>query len=189
MWGRLTLPTGLMGTRTAGRLTETFGPILPLQFFSEKLDPGRDGSRVRIRLARAVRDRGHCRLCCARGTFCGATPRGAARAVGMLYLNVMTGFAGKVRDEPGAMEVLHQCVRNRHGPEAAVNAQQALQTLLMDIAGLYGGALAEDLPAEVLDHDFGDQARVRYMYGRAASIYGGSNEVQKNIIAKAILGL
>jgi len=67
--------------------------------------------------------------------------------------------------------------------------QQALQTLLMDIAGLYGGALAEDLPAEVLDHDFGDQARVRYMYGRAASIYGGSNEVQKNIIAKAILGL
>jgi alkylation response protein AidB-like acyl-CoA dehydrogenase len=27
------------------------------------------------------------------------------------------------------------------------------------------------------------------MYGRAATIYGGSNEVQKNIIAKAVLGL
>jgi len=26
-------------------------------------------------------------------------------------------------------------------------------------------------------------------YGRAASIFGGSNEVQKNIIAKAVLGL
>ena len=38
-------------------------------------------------------------------------------------------------------------------------------------------------------HDFGDAARARYMYGRASTIYGGSNEVQKNIIAKAILGL
>jgi alkylation response protein AidB-like acyl-CoA dehydrogenase len=27
------------------------------------------------------------------------------------------------------------------------------------------------------------------MYGRAATIYGGSNEVQKNITAKYILGL
>jgi len=27
------------------------------------------------------------------------------------------------------------------------------------------------------------------MYGRASTIYGGSNEVQKNIIAKAVLGL
>jgi alkylation response protein AidB-like acyl-CoA dehydrogenase len=27
------------------------------------------------------------------------------------------------------------------------------------------------------------------MYGRAATIYGGSNEVQKNITAKAVLGL
>jgi alkylation response protein AidB-like acyl-CoA dehydrogenase len=28
-----------------------------------------------------------------------------------------------------------------------------------------------------------------YFYGRAATIYGGSNEVQKNIIAKYVLGL
>jgi alkylation response protein AidB-like acyl-CoA dehydrogenase len=27
------------------------------------------------------------------------------------------------------------------------------------------------------------------MYGRAATIYGGSNEVQRNVIAKAVLGL
>ena len=58
------------------------------------------------------------------------TQGGAARAVGMLYLNVMTGFAGKVRDEPGAMEVLHQCVQGRHGPEALSNAQKALQMLV-----------------------------------------------------------
>ena len=35
----------------------------------------------------------------------------------------------------------------------------------------------------------GSQARREYMYGRAATIYGGSNEVQRNVIAKAVLGL
>jgi acyl-CoA dehydrogenase len=29
----------------------------------------------------------------------------------------------------------------------------------------------------------------RYFNGRAASIYGGSNEIQRNIIAKMVLGL
>lgn len=28
-----------------------------------------------------------------------------------------------------------------------------------------------------------------YNFGRAASIYGGSNEIQRNVIAKAVLGL
>ena len=27
------------------------------------------------------------------------------------------------------------------------------------------------------------------LYGRAATIFGGSNEIQRNIIAKAVLGL
>ncbi|HBX71835.1 MAG TPA: pimeloyl-CoA dehydrogenase large subunit, partial [Halieaceae bacterium] len=49
--------------------------------------------------------------------------------------------------------------------------------------------LPNDLTAEQLGHDFGSQARQTYMYGRASTIYGGSNEVQKNIIAKAVLGL
>ncbi len=64
--------------------------------------------------------------------------------------------------------------------------QQSIQTLLMDVAGLYGSVLAD---GDACGHDFGDRARERYMYGRAATIYGGSNEVQRNIIAKAILGL
>ena len=29
----------------------------------------------------------------------------------------------------------------------------------------------------------------KYLNGRATTIYGGSNEVQKNIIAKRVLGL
>jgi alkylation response protein AidB-like acyl-CoA dehydrogenase len=28
-----------------------------------------------------------------------------------------------------------------------------------------------------------------FLYGRAYTIYGGSNEIQKNVIAKAVLGL
>jgi hypothetical protein len=61
--------------------------------------------------------------------------------------------------------------------------QQAIQQLVMDMAGLYGAVLGES------GHDFGNEARRSFMYGRAATIYGGSNEVQKNITAKAVLGL
>ena len=67
--------------------------------------------------------------------------------------------------------------------------QQQVQELRMDVAGYYQGVLPTELPNEVIGHDFGSAARQSYMYGRAATIYGGSNEIQKNIIAKAVLGL
>ncbi|MEM1112394.1 MAG: acyl-CoA dehydrogenase family protein [Pseudomonadota bacterium] len=67
--------------------------------------------------------------------------------------------------------------------------QQQLQTLFMEVAGYYQGVLANDLTADELGHEFGSNVRQQYMYGRAATVYGGSNEVQKNIIAKAVLGL
>ncbi len=63
--------------------------------------------------------------------------------------------------------------------------QQAIQKLRLDVAGYYAGIQTE----ENVGHDFADGARVEYMYGRAATVYGGSNEVQKNIIAKYVLGL
>lgn len=66
--------------------------------------------------------------------------------------------------------------------------QQAVQQLTMDVAAHYQGVV-EHMDEDVLGHGFGNRARVGYMYGRAATIYGGSNEVQKNIIAKAVLGL
>jgi alkylation response protein AidB-like acyl-CoA dehydrogenase len=66
--------------------------------------------------------------------------------------------------------------------------QQAIQVLRMDLAAHYQGAMG-DLDPDQLGHSFGDAARQAYMYGRAATVYGGSNEVQKNIIAKAVLGL
>lgn len=67
--------------------------------------------------------------------------------------------------------------------------QQAVQLLLMEVAAYYQGVLPNDLSAEQLGHEFGSDARQAFMYGRAATVYGGSNEVQKNIIAKAVLGL
>jgi alkylation response protein AidB-like acyl-CoA dehydrogenase len=67
--------------------------------------------------------------------------------------------------------------------------QQAIQQLTMDVAGDYGAVLQGTMSAAELGHDFGDAARREFMYGRASTIYGGSNEVQKNITAKAVLGL
>jgi alkylation response protein AidB-like acyl-CoA dehydrogenase len=67
--------------------------------------------------------------------------------------------------------------------------QQAIQELRMEVAAHFQGVLDLELDPEVLGHEFGSAARQAYMYGRAATVYGGSNEVQKNIIAKAVLGL
>lgn len=64
--------------------------------------------------------------------------------------------------------------------------QHAIQDLYLDVAGAYAGVVDAEA---VSGHGFANQARIDFMYGRAASIYGGSNEVQKNIIAKAVLGL
>ncbi len=81
------------------------------------------------------------------------------------------------------------------GPESSLlkikgtELQQAVQELRMEAAGYYQGVLSEADGSDASGHDFGADAREGYMYGRAATIYGGSNEVQKNIIAKAVLGL
>jgi len=81
------------------------------------------------------------------------------------------------------------------GPESSLlkikgtEISQAIHELQLQLASFYGGALPEDLNADELKHDFAFEARGKYMYGRAATIYGGSNEVQRNVIAKAVLGL
>lgn len=67
--------------------------------------------------------------------------------------------------------------------------QQAVQELMMDVAAHYQGVLPGGPDAQTLGHSFGSKAFKSYMYGRASTIYGGSNEVQRNIIAKAVLGL
>lgn len=80
------------------------------------------------------------------------------------------------------------------GPEASLlkikgtEIQQALQELRMETIGAYSASLKVDEFQNEL-HQAGSSSRREYMYGRAATIYGGSNEVQRNVIAKAVLGL
>jgi len=81
------------------------------------------------------------------------------------------------------------------GPESSLlklqgtEIQQVLQELRMDVAGYYSATLQGELRADELGHDFADRAQKLYFRGRASTIYGGSNEVQKNITAKYVLGL
>ena len=80
------------------------------------------------------------------------------------------------------------------GPESSLlkikgtEIQQSLQELRMQTIGAYAGSLhLNDFENDL--HSQGSYSRRAYMYGRAATIYGGSNEVQRNVIAKAVLGL
>ncbi|KUL93688.1 acyl-CoA dehydrogenase [Bosea sp. WAO] len=71
--------------------------------------------------------------------------------------------------------------------------QQATTELLLEVAGPFALAAPErgaeptnDWP---FDYEWADAAATSYFNNRKVSIYGGSNEIQKNIIAKAVLGL
>jgi hypothetical protein len=83
------------------------------------------------------------------------------------------------------------------GPESSIlkikgtEIQQRLNELALEAAGYYGAPFLRDAP-----HNLGpigpDHARGlagAYFNGRKTSIYGGSNEIQRNIIAKMVLGL
>ena len=65
--------------------------------------------------------------------------------------------------------------------------QQAVTELLVDLAGPAGIASAADDASTV--PGWARVASPRYLNFRKASIYGGSNEVQRQIIASTILGL
>jgi alkylation response protein AidB-like acyl-CoA dehydrogenase len=80
------------------------------------------------------------------------------------------------------------------GPESsllkikATDIQQALTELSMEIAGNYAHArIAEGQPG--VGPAFAARAAANYFNTRKVSIYGGSNEIQRNIIVKAVLGL
>jgi alkylation response protein AidB-like acyl-CoA dehydrogenase len=89
---------------------------------------------------------------------------------------------------------------NPPGPEASLlklrgtEIQQAITELLLEAVGNY----AHPFVREALEYgwneapvgpDYAAAIAPRYFNWRKASIYGGSNEIQKNIIAKAVLGL
>ncbi|MBO1077892.1 acyl-CoA dehydrogenase family protein [Roseomonas haemaphysalidis] len=67
--------------------------------------------------------------------------------------------------------------------------QQATTELLLDIAGPYAQAAPEHDDGRNEPPDGVDAVAPLYFNARKVSIYGGSNEIQRNIIAKAFLGL
>jgi acyl-CoA dehydrogenase len=86
------------------------------------------------------------------------------------------------------------------GPEsslqknASVELEQTLDTLMLEAAHYYAmphhpRLRQEDGNAATVGPPELEPAVGRYLNSRAASIFGGSREVQKNIIARAVLGL
>jgi len=80
---------------------------------------------------------------------------------------------------------------NEPGPESSLlklqgtEIQQTIQELRMDVAAYMSGTLGRN----ERELEAGENIRKLYFRGRASSIYGGSNEIQKNITAKYVLGL
>jgi pimeloyl-CoA dehydrogenase large subunit len=71
---------------------------------------------------------------------------------------------------------------------------QATTELLLDVVGPYAMAYQPDTEEDGSNQppvgpDYAAEAAPAYFNNRKVSIYGGSNEIQRNIIAKAILGL
>ncbi len=86
------------------------------------------------------------------------------------------------------------------GPESSIlkikgtEIQQRITELVMEAVGAYGqidAIRADDEGDNALDLGpaYARHAAARYANTRKTSIYGGSNEIQRNIIAKMILGL
>ena len=87
------------------------------------------------------------------------------------------------------------------GPESSLlkirgtEIQQALDALFMEAAGYYALPYVPeqytlDYPdADRIGHADESRTSLTFFNGRKTSIYGGSNEIQKNIIAKHVLGL
>jgi len=72
--------------------------------------------------------------------------------------------------------------------------QQALQTLAVEAIGYYtlpsqAAWLKEGSNEPPIGPDHAAPVFASYGIGRAATIYGGSNEIQRNVLAKAVLGL
>ena len=85
------------------------------------------------------------------------------------------------------------------GPESSlqkntsVDIGQTLETLLLEAIDYYGLPHANLISLN--GHGawpgpgYAETISARYLNGRAASIFGGAREVQKNIVAKVVLGL
>lgn len=104
--------------------------------------------------------------------------------------------------EISELRILAEIAKGRPpGPQTSLiklfsaNLRQELDTLAMEIHGLNGLQLPAERPLygneapEPVGSIDAQMAAGRYLNSRAWTIFGGSDEVQKNIIAKTVLGL
>ncbi|MDQ0466714.1 alkylation response protein AidB-like acyl-CoA dehydrogenase [Caulobacter ginsengisoli] len=86
------------------------------------------------------------------------------------------------------------------GPESSLlkikgtEIQQRITDLALEAAGHYGAPYFRGFPddgdnAHPIGPDYAHRTAPNYFNTRKTSIYGGSNEIQRNIIAKMVLGL
>ena len=113
----------------------------------------------------------------------------------------MSDFQGRVAIVSGASSGIGEATAMRLGRDAADLVLLASPGDREDLSRVENqlhamGARVVTLAADALPSDItiGDDAesnrwRTEYLYSRAASIYGGSAEIQRNIIARRLLDL
>jgi alkylation response protein AidB-like acyl-CoA dehydrogenase len=72
--------------------------------------------------------------------------------------------------------------------------QQAVTELLLEVIGYYAHpyipqAIAQGWNGQPIGPDYAASIASFYFNWRKSSIYGGTNEIQKNIVTKMVLGL
>ena len=83
---------------------------------------------------------------------------------------------------------------NRPDPASSIlkikgtEIQQATTELLLEVAGPHATRYLADTVEDMAHSDWADRIAPNYFGWRKLSIFGGSSEIQKNIIAKTILG-
>ena len=95
-------------------------------------------------------------------------------------------FSGRTAGKAiGPASSMLKCVGSEH--------QQAITELTLEAVGTYAAPFVQDTWSKSNDHsagpDYAAPAAPAYFSYRKASIYAGSNEIQRNIMAKMVLGL